>query len=97
MFDANISMTRETISVESLKNVSVLFDGDIYEFALLLLKLNDAKGRGSSTISRHTVQGLATAYCNLVDVAFQDIISVFKRHDLPLGATVEHAATIAEH
>lgn len=89
-------MTPERISVASLKNVSVLFDGDIYELAQLLLKVNDAKDRGSNTISRHTVHGLATAYCNLTHLEFEDIISVFERHGLPLGATVEHADVIAE-
>jgi hypothetical protein len=91
-----MSITREMISVESLKDVSVLFDGDIYELARLLLKVHDAKDRGTNAISRHTVHGLATAYCNLANVAFEDIISIFKQHGLPLGATVEHAARIAE-
>ena len=87
--------TPETISVESLKNVSVLFDGDIYELAQLLLKVNDAKDRGTNRTSRQTVHGLAKAYCNLADVAFDDIIRVFEKHGLPLGAIVEHANEIA--
>ena len=91
-----MSTTREKISVESLKDVSVLFEGDIYELAFLLLKVNDAKDRGTDQLSRHTVHGLATAYCNLAQVEFEDIIRVFKRQGLPLGAIIEHADKIAE-
>ena len=88
-------MTREQISVESLKDVCVLFENDIYELARLLLKVNDAKDRGTHTISRHTVHGLASAYCILAQVEFEEIIRVFRQHNLPLGATVEHAENIA--
>ena len=91
-----MSTTRQKISVESLKDVSVLFEGDIYELAQLLLKVNDTKMRGTKRISRDTVHGLATAYSHLAQVEFKDIIKVFKKHRLPLGAMVEHADTIAE-
>lgn len=90
-----MSKSWETISVESLKDVTILFDGDIYEFAQFLLNVNDAKDRGSSRISRHTVHGWASAYCNLADMAREDILRVFKRHGLPLDASVEHANRIA--
>lgn len=88
-------MKSEMISVDSLKDVSVLFDGDIYELARLLLKVDDAKDRGSNRTSRHTVHGLATAYCNLADVPLEEIVQVFNTHGLPLGAIVEHADRIA--
>ena len=45
-----MSTTRQKISVESLKDVSVLFEGDIYELAQLLLKVNDTKMRGTKRI-----------------------------------------------
>lgn len=90
-----MSSALEQISVEALKNVCVLYEGDIYELAQLLLKVNDAKDEGTNTTSRHTVHGLATAYCNLAQVEFDQIIAVFEEHGLPLGATVEHAQNIA--
>ena len=88
------SNIREQISVEALKDVCVLYQGDIYELAQLLLKVNDANDEGRNTISRHTVNGLASAYCNLTHVDFDQIIAVFEKHALPLGATVEHAQNI---
>ena len=90
-----MSNAREQISVEALKKVCVLYEGDIYELAQLLLKAHDARDKATNRTSRHTVHGLATAYCNLVHIEFDEIIGVFERHGLPLGATVEHAHDIA--
>lgn len=91
-----MSTAREKISVDSLRDVTVLFEGDIHELAQLLLRINDAKTRGTNTIARPTVHGLATVYCNLSRVEFEDIIRVFERHGLPLGAVVEHPKDMAE-
>ena len=90
-----MSKMHEQISVEALRKVSVLYEGDIYELAQLLLKVNDASDRVTHTISRHTVQGLASAYCYLANLELRHVIAVFARHGLPLGATVEHAHDIA--
>jgi hypothetical protein len=89
-----MSNMHEKISVEALKTVSVLYEGDIYELAQLLLKVNDANDKVTHTISRHTVHGLAIAYRTLAQVEFDRIIGVFEKHGLPLGATVEHAHDI---
>ena len=89
-----MSNEEERISVEALKGVSVLYEGDVYELAQLLLRVNDAKDKGTNRTSRHTVHGLASAYCNLADVEFENIITVFERHGLSLGAVVEPARNI---
>ena len=90
-----MSDAREQISVEALKTVCILYEGDIYELAQLLLTVNDARDNATNTTSRHTVHGLATAYCNLAHIEFDQIIGAFEKHGLPLGATVEHAHDIA--
>ena len=85
--------TPDRISVEALKGVSVLYEGDIYELAQLLIKVNAAKDKGTNRSTRRTINGLATAYSNLAGVEFETIIAVFERDELPLGATVELAQT----
>ena len=81
---------QEKISIEAFKDIEVLYKGDIYDLACLLLKIHDAKDRGTNCRSRHTVHGLATTYSMIADVRRDMILEVFERHGLPLGATVEH-------
>lgn len=83
------------ISVEKLKDVRVLYDKDIYELAQLLLKVDDAKGKATNAIVRHAVNRLASAHSNLADLSCYQIIPIFERHGLPLGATVEPEHDIA--
>jgi len=80
----------ERIGVSSLKNISVLYEGDIYDLACLLLKVNDAKDRGTNSKSRHTINGLAKSYSMLADVDLKRVMAVMTRNDLPLGAVVEY-------
>ena len=80
----------EKIAVSELKNISVFYEGDIYDLACILLKLNDARDKGTNSRSRHTVKGLITKYSMLTNVDFDQIMKVIVEHDLPLGATVEY-------
>ena len=82
-------MERTKIALRSLKSVKVLFEGDIYDLACLLLKAYDAKYHGTHRRSRPTVHGLATYYSMLISIDRDAIIEVLTRHGLPLGATVE--------
>ena len=82
-------MKRTKIDLRSLKSVKVLFEGDIYDLACLLLKAYNAKDQRTGFRSRPTVYGLATRYSMLTDIGTDAIIEVFNRHGLPLGATVE--------
>jgi len=50
-------MMGKKISVSELKDIKILYKGDIYELACLILKLYDAKDAGSNARSRHTVYG----------------------------------------
>ena len=87
-----------TVSVESLRGVAVLYEGDIHEVACLLLELWAAKDRetnasstGSVVRGRPTVGWLAMAYSSLVpDVGTERVKEVLVRHGLPLGAVVQH-------
>jgi hypothetical protein len=81
---------RKKIGVSTLRDVEVLYKGDIYELACLLLKVYDAKDKGTNTISRHTVYGLSGDYAMLAHLDREKVLGVLERYNLPLGATVEH-------
>jgi hypothetical protein len=79
-----------TISVETLRPASVLYDGDVYDLAVLLLKLYDARVGQTGYKSRPTVHGLASAYARLMtDPSVQQVEAVLRECGLPLGAVVE--------
>jgi len=81
---------QKKIGVAALKDIEVLYSGDVYDMACLLLKIRDAKNKGTNRRSRHTVHGLATTYSMIADVSPDRVREIFKRHGLPLEATVEH-------
>ena len=85
-----VFVMRDKIGISALKDIGVLYKGDVYDLACLLLKVYDAKNMGKNTRSRHTVHGLATSYSMLVDVSYDKIIEVFESYSLPLGAAVEY-------
>ena len=87
---------QEGIGVGALKHVEVLYEGDMYDLACLLLQVHDAKDRGTNCRSRHTVNGLAIAYSLLADVRRDRILGILKGHGLPLGATVEHDEDLSD-
>src|SRR5215207_2328820 len=86
------------ISVESLRPVKVLYEGDLYDLACLLLKLYEAKDRETNSQNprsfvrcRPTVNGLAVYYSLLVSsVSRERVLEALEGHGLPLDATVEH-------
>ncbi|MDI6770452.1 MAG: hypothetical protein QMD04_12375 [Anaerolineales bacterium] len=83
-------MMGKKIGVSALKDVKVLYKGDIYDLACLLLKVYDAKDRGTNTRSRHTVYGLSGDYAMLARLDRDQILAIFERYNLPLEATVEN-------
>ncbi|MEA3336935.1 MAG: type II toxin-antitoxin system VapC family toxin [Chloroflexota bacterium] len=66
----------------TLKDIEVLYRGDIYDMACLLLKIHDAKDKGTNRRSRHTMHGLATTYAMITDVSPDRIREIFKRHSV---------------
>jgi hypothetical protein len=83
-------MIDKKIGVGTLKDVKVLYEGDIYDLACLLLKAYDAQDEGTNRRSRHTVYGLANTYSSVVRVSPYKILKIFAQHKLPLDATVEY-------
>jgi hypothetical protein len=79
-----------TISVETLRPVRVLYQGDVYDLAVLLLKLYDARTGQTGYKSRPTVHGLASAYTWLMtDPGEEQVESVLGECGLPLAAIIE--------
>lgn len=81
---------REKIGVSALKEVTVLYKGDIYDLACLFLKISDAKDKTTNIRSRHTVYGLSGDYSMLARLDRNQVLGVFEQHNLPLGAVVEY-------
>ena len=85
-------MKGKKISVSELKDIEILYKGDIYELACLILKLYDAKDAGTNVRSRHTVYGLAGEYAMLLRWSHERVLAILAPHNLPLEATVEYDA-----
>jgi len=81
---------REQIRVSELKRVSILCEDDVYDLACLLLRINDARDKGTNCKSRQTVKGVAGKYAMLTNISHSQVEAVFEQHGLPFGATVEH-------
>ena len=72
----------EKIRVSELKNVCILYKGDIYDLARLLLKIDDAKDKGTNTRSRYTIKGLASNFAMLSRMDFREVEKVLLQHGL---------------
>jgi hypothetical protein len=80
----------DKIGVSELRNIGVLFEGDLYDFANLMLKIYDAKNKGTNTITRDTVNGLVHGYALLARVNSNRVLAIIKRYGLPLSSTIEY-------
>jgi len=80
----------DKISVSKLKNLGVLFEDDLYDFANLMLKIYDAKDKGTNTVTRDTVTGLVNGYALIARINPNRVLAAIKRSKLPLGSTIEH-------
>jgi hypothetical protein len=78
----------EQIAVSNLKEIGVLYEGDIFEFACLILKVNHAKDEGTNSTSYHTVNGLFKDYAMVARLNSNQVLAVAIKHGLPLGAIV---------
>jgi hypothetical protein len=78
------------IGVESLRPVKVLYDGDVYDLAVLLLRLHDARADQTGHRRRPTVHGVASVYARLmIDLSLEHVESRIQELGLPPGAVVE--------
>jgi len=78
------------IAVSRLSDIAVLYKGDVYDLACMILKVYDAKDKGTNITSHHTVNGLFKDYAFLARLDTSQVIAVAVKHGLPLGATVEY-------
>lgn len=86
----------ETVSLNDLKGISVLFENDLYELAQLIVKINRAKDEeanrqptGSRQESMTTLNGLAQYYAILTGASSDRIKDSIKQAGLSLGACVK--------
>ncbi len=80
----------DKIRVSELKNVCILYKGDIYDLARLLLKIDDAKDKGTDTSTRQTINGVARDFTMLSGMNFEKVEKILEQYDLPFGTTVEY-------
>jgi hypothetical protein len=80
----------DKIRVSALKKVCILYKGDIYHLARLLLEIDDAKNKGTNIRSRYTIKGLAAKFAMLSRMDYKDVEKVLLQHGLPFGAMVEY-------
>jgi hypothetical protein len=84
----------EKIALSSLQHISIMYEGDFAELAHLLLKIEDAKHKGSNTTSRHTVKGVIGKYSLLTNMEYNQVMATIAKYKLPLGAIVEYDENI---
>ena len=73
----------EQIVVSNLKEIGVLYKGDIFEFARFILKLNHAKDEGTNSTSHHIVNGLFKDYAMVARLNSNQVIAVAIKRELP--------------
>src|SRR5439155_22220439 len=97
--DAHLSVRRygrmkrmgDSISVNSLHGIAVLYPEDLYDLACLLLKIHRAEELRSGHRTRTTVHGLAKHYSLLTRIDRDSILDILESRGLLLGAMVEEA------
>lgn len=77
----------ERVEVSRLRRLQVLFEDDLYELAMFLLKVHIAQDTPTQT-SRTTVHGLAAAYARLVSGNGDRARATLEASGLPLGACI---------
>ncbi|OHB82193.1 MAG: hypothetical protein A2W31_16145 [Planctomycetes bacterium RBG_16_64_10] len=84
------------ISLAAIRDVAVLFPGDLHELATFLLKARDARDREANaqnprTIqkSRPTLHGLAAHYSQVTDISRDHVERMLVEAGFDLGAVVE--------
>ncbi|MBT9588951.1 hypothetical protein IV102_36795 [bacterium] len=84
----------EVCPVSRLKGIKIYYDNDLYEFAMLQLKLYDARAvyEGTNSRSRSTVNGLVKNFAGLINACNPDyatVLAAINRLGLSLRASIE--------
>ena len=83
----------ERVSIERLKGIKVLFEDDLYQLGLLLLKGHDTIDAQTNCRSRTTLHGLAGHYAMLFhgsNTTAEHVEEIIRGVGLPLGGMIEH-------
>jgi hypothetical protein len=84
------------VPLSRLKGISVYFENDLYDLALLTLKLYDARAAYMKTKNikvRMTMNGLAMTMAELIDACHPDydkVFTVVKTHGFDLAASIDY-------
>lgn len=84
-------MTDETVALADLKDVRILYKGDLHALARFLIRAYDAMDAGTNTTTRPTLRGLASKYSSLIDLPLRTVESAIRASGLRLGAVVERS------
>ena len=84
----------DQIPLSKLKGIKVYYENDLYDLALLILRLKDARAKheSSNTRSRPTVNGLVREFASLINPTMPDegtVFSAIEKFKLPLNVTIE--------
>ena len=78
----------ERIPVSELRGVRILYDGDLYGVARVVLQARAALNADKSYETYPTVNGLAKSYAALLGVGSRPFLDSTREQGLPLGAAV---------
>ena len=84
----------DAIPLSKLKGIKVYYEDDLYDLALLILRLRDARAKheSSKTRSRPTVNGLIRELASLTNPTMPDedtVFSAIEKYKLPLNVGIE--------
>lgn len=90
-------MRRRMLPLSALRDVAVLFPGDLHELGLFLCKAFDARDREANARntgvligpSRPTLHGLAAHYAHVTDIELRRVEGTLVEAGFDLGAIVE--------
>lgn len=82
------AMKTKKIRLSTFQEFSIVFEGDIYELAQWLLRLDLARSTATH-VHRHTVHGLANRYSMLTGTSLDVVCRRLVAHGYDLGATIE--------
>ncbi len=93
-------MTRRVLPLSALRDVAVLFPGDLQELGHFLLKAFDARDRETNArhagvrvgSSRPTLHGLAAHYGRVTNIELRRVEGMLVEAGFDLGAIVEYDA-----
>jgi hypothetical protein len=78
----------EQLPHSALRDLKVLFDGDLFELAQIELKATDVLYKGKRGKPQPTVNGLVAGYARLMNLELEPLRRAVARQGVSLGACV---------